>query len=307
MQIVMLEDLKVSKEILDKYTKYYLKKGHELIVCNKQLDDNDKIKLLSNAHIAIIGNQPFNSNLVEAASKLEFLSVGFTGCDHLDKSVFNTNIKISNASGYATVATAELTIAMILNVLRNTVILDKIARNGKTMVGFMGNELSGKTVGIIGQGKIGSHVRKILECFGAKVLVNDIMSNNSYDLDKLLNESDIVTIHCPLNESTKGMFNKKMFSKMKTGAFLINCARGLIIDDSALIDALDSGKIKTCGLDVFDEEPPLNSNHKLLNHKNIIITPHIAYASVESMEKRIKIVFENIDAFLDGKQINIIK
>lgn len=314
MKIVMLEDLAVSKEILDTYVKKYNEQGHELLLCNKTLSKDEKKSLLSDADIAIIGNGKYDAELVQSSANLRFLSVGFTGVDHLDKSIYDTSIMISNASGYATVATAELTINMMLNVLRNTVILDSLTREEKTMAGYIGNELEGKVVGIIGGGKIGIHVAKILKAFGANIIVHDIVRDEELEdlatyttMDTLLKASDIVSLHCPLNEETKHMLDIECFEMMKDTAILINCARGLLINDDDLIYALDTNIIKGCGIDVFDMEPPLKSNHKLLHNDKIIVTPHIAYATKESMEKRIEIVFDNIDAYLNGEQINIIK
>lgn len=314
MKIVMLEDLKVDKNILNTFKNKYDEIGHQLVICDSNLTQETKIKLLSDADIAIIGSQPFTKEMVEASSNLKYLSVGFTGVNHLDESIYNTNIKISNASGYATVATAELTIAMILNVLRNCVILDLKARQQQTMEGYIGNELNSKTVGVIGTGNIGKHVAKILNSFGASLLFYDMNEDEELNelgsyvsLDELLSQSDIITLHCPLNDITKYLIDKSKFDMMKSNAIIINCARGDIINSEDLIDALNNNKISGAGIDVFDIEPPLNTDHILLNNDKITVTPHIAYASKESMVKRINIVFENVDSFLDGNQINIIK
>lgn len=314
MRLVMLEKLEVSKSTLDMFAKKYAKLGHDLVICENDLSKEEKKVLLSDADIAIIANSSFDQDLVQACKNLKFLSVAFTGVDHIDKSIYDTTIKISNASGYATVATAELTVNMMLNTLRNTVVLDKLTREEKTLEGYIGNELSGKVVGIVGGGQIGAHVAKILNVFGANILIYDLYRDKELEefatyttLDTLLKASDIVTLHCPLNDETKGMFNYECFDLMKANAILINCARGMLINDDDLIRALDNNKLRACGIDVFDVEPPINKSHKLLNNDKIIVTPHIAYATKESMEKRVQIVFENIDAYLEGKQINIIK
>lgn len=313
MKIVMLENLVVDTKVLKKYQQIYEKQNHSLEICNKPLSKQEKIILLKDADVAIIGNEKFDKELVDSSKNLKFLSVGFTGVDHIDKFIYDTNIKISNASGYATVATAELTINMMLNVLRNTVKLDSVTRNEDKMGSLIGNELNGKVVGLVGCGVIGSYVAKILNAFGSNVLVYDLYRDEEIEkiatyttLDTLLKASDIVSIHCPLNEETRGMFNSEVFELMKEDAILINCARGAIINDDDLLHALNNN-IRGCGIDVFDIEPPIYKNHKLLSHKNIVVTPHVAYATKESMEKRIKIVFDNIDAFLNNSQINIIK
>ncbi len=313
MNIVMLEDLKVSNSILDKYREKYERLGHTLNLCNEKLSTKEKLERLQDADIAIIGSEPFTSELVEN-SNLKFLSVGFTGVDHLDNSIYETDVKISNASGYATVSTAELTINMILNVLRNTVKLDKVTRDENTFGNLIGHELSEKVVGLVGCGKIGGHVAKILNAFGCSILIYDLYRDKDLEaiatyttFDTLLKASDIVSIHCPLNSETSKMFNYEVFEMMKENAILINCARGAIIDDDSLLRALDNNLIQGCGIDVFDVEPPLNKNHKILQNSKITVTPHVAYATIESMEKRIRIVFDNLDGFLEGNQINVIK
>ncbi len=313
MKIVMLENLNVSNSLLEEYVSKYAKLNHQLEICTTKLTADQKLERLRDAEIAIIGNEPFTSQLV-ANNNLEFLSVGFTGVDHLDSSIYDTNIKISNASGYATVSTAELTINMMLNVLRNSVVLNQVTREEKTMGNLIGNELNGKVVGLVGCGKIGTHVAKILNAFGCNILIYDLYRDQELEsiatyttFDTLLKASDIVSIHCPLTKETTKMFNDEAFEMMKDNAILINCARGAIIDDDALLRALDGNLIKGCGIDVFDVEPPLKPNHKLLSNRKIIVTPHVAYATKESMEKRIKIVFENIDSYLNNSQINIIK
>lgn len=314
MKIVMLEDLKVESSKLSDLEAKYNELGHQLVVCSSNISESDKIKRLEDADIAIIGSQPFTKAMVAASNKLKYLSVGFTGVNHLDESIYNTNIKISNASGYATIATAELTIALILNVLRNCVILDTKARQGHTMDGYIGNELNCKVVGIIGTGKIGKHVAKILNAFGCELMFFDnnedeeLKSIGKYvSLDNLLLQSDIVTLHCPLNDNTKYLIDESKFNLMKDTSIIINCARGDIIKSDDLINALNNNKISGAGIDVFDIEPPLNSDHILLNNNKIVVTPHIAYASKESMVKRLDIVFENVDSYLNGIQKNIIK
>ena len=181
----------------------------------------------------------------------------------------------------------------------------------KNKRGALGNELSGKTVGIIGTGAIGSSVAKILNAFGCKILAYNGFSHKQntdiityLPLKEMLGQSDIITLHCPATPKSKHLINAQTISYMKKGAILINTARGAVVDSLALKNALEKGIIRAAGIDVFDKEPPLEENEPLLSAKNTLLTPHIAFASEESMQKRAKIVFENIDMWLCGKQIN---
>ena len=125
-------------------------------------------------------------------------------------------------------------------------------------------------------------------------------------LDKLLAQSDIVSLHCPLNDESRHLIDKDAIARMKDGAYLINTARGPVVDSQAVADALNSGKLAGAGIDVFEQEPPLDTAHPLLHARNTIVTPHVAFASAESMVARARIVFDNIDAFLSGEQRNIV-
>ena len=179
--------------------------------------------------------------------------------------------------------------------------------------GLVGCELRGKTVGIVGAGAIGCRTAELCHAFGCKVLgykrhvKGDEPSFIEFvSLDELLSRSDIVSLHCPINEDSKHLINAQTISKMKKGAYLINTARGPVVDSQALADALNNGYLSGAGIDVFEKEPPLDTDHPLLHSKNTIVTPHVAFASAESMIARADIVFDNIEAFLSGNQKNII-
>lgn len=207
---------------------------------------------------------------------------------------------------------AELCISFMIQLLRNIAKTEQRCRNGGTKDGLIGNLLCGKTVGIIGAGAIGKRVANICKVFGCRVLaynrskVTDSSIDRQVSLEELLQQSDIVSLHCPLTSDTKGLISKERLEQMKKSALLINTARGGVVDQEALAEALREGKIAGAACDVFDVEPPLPKDHPLLNTPNTIVTPHIAFASVESMEQRAEIVFENLYSWLDGKQINCI-
>jgi phosphoglycerate dehydrogenase-like enzyme len=171
----------------------------------------------------------------------------------------------------------------------------------------------GKTVGIIGMGAIGTRTAELLNVFGCRILgykrhLTGMESSfiEFIPLDELLSRSDIVSLHCPLNEDSRHLINQDTIGKMKQGAYLINASRGPVVDSQALADALNSGYLSGAGIDVFETEPPLDTSHPLLHSKNTIVTPHVAFASAQSMEARAKIVFDNITKWLEGNQTNIV-
>lgn len=186
-----------------------------------------------------------------------------------------------------------------------------MCRSGLTKEGLVGNELRGKTVGIVGSGAIGRRTAELFHLLGCSIIAYDPCRREDtpdyitfYSLDEVLERADIVSLHCPLNDSTRGLIGKEKIALMKESAFLINAARGAIVDSQALADALNHDAIRGAAIDVFESEPPLEQSHVLLHSKNTIVTPHIAFASEESMQLRAKIVFENLFSWLDGNQIN---
>ena len=202
---------------------------------------------------------------------------------------------------------------MALNILRNVSAVEARCREGLTKDGLVGFELKGKTVGIVGFGKIGKRSAELFNAFGCKVLAHSRTVKpdapayvEQVALDELLAKSDIVVLHCPLNDSTRGMINAEKLAMMKRSAILINVARGPVVVAKDLADALNNGVIAAAGIDVFDKEPPLDLNEPLLNCKNCLVTPHVAFATKESMSLRAEIVFDNLAAFLAGEQKNVI-
>lgn len=175
-----------------------------------------------------------------------------------------------------------------------------------------GRLLCGKTIGIVGAGAIGKRVAALCKAFGCRVIaynrsqVTDPVFDAQVTLDELLTQADIVSLHCPLTPQTQGMIGANELAKMKPQALLINTARGAVVDSAALAQALQDGTIAGAACDVFESEPPLPADHPLLHAPNTLLTPHIAFASAESMEQRADIVFDNLYAWLDGKQIHAV-
>lgn len=200
----------------------------------------------------------------------------------------------------------------MIQLLRNVGKTEVRCRNGETKDGLVGNLLCGKTVGIVGAGAIGKKVAALSKAFGCSVIacnrsaVSDPAIDEQVSLEELLKRADIVSLHCPLTAETKGLIGKEQLALMKQSAILINTARGAVVDSDALAQALADGSIAGAACDVSEKEPPLDTAHPLLHSPNTIVTPHIAFASVESMEQRAEIVFNNLYSWLEGKQINAV-
>lgn len=173
--------------------------------------------------------------------------------------------------------------------------------------------MHGKTVGIVGAGAIGTRTAELCKAFGCRVLGNKRHLTGKepsfiefMSLEELLSQSDIVSLHCPLTAETRQLINADRLGMMKQGAYLINTARGGVVDSAALAEALKNGHLAGAGIDVFETEPPLDPAHPLLQAPNVLATPHVAFASEESMEARAAIVFSNLSNWMDGKQENVI-
>ncbi len=314
MNIVLLESLGIPDSLLNEYAKPLTDAGHSFTSYPKDTDPEVQIQRAKQADVIMIANMPLSGQVISACEHLKFIDVAFTGIDHVDlEAAKSKGIKVSNAAGYSTEAVAELTICLMLSLLRNVPQVEARCRDGKTKDGLVGCEIMGKTVGIIGTGAIGTRTAELCSAFGCKVLGNKrrLTGNEPsfiefVSLDELLSRSDIVSLHCPLNEESRHLINRDTIAKMKKGAYLINAARGPVVDSEALAEALNNGYLSGAGIDVFETEPPLDLAHPLLKSKNTIVTPHVAFASVQSMDARAKIVFDNIKNWLEGRQSNII-
>lgn len=309
MKIVLAEPLGVDRKLIEDFSARLSECGHSLTAYStRPADQTDLAERIKDADAVIIANYPLRETAILAAENLRYLNIAFTGVDHVDIDVCRKKgIHVSNASGYSDVAVAELAFSMMLSLARNVRECDEAARCGGTKDGLIGTELYGKTLGVIGAGKIGSTVMKIASAFGCRVIAYsrtvkpelEALGVTFVSLEELMSESDIVTIHIPANASTKGLIDGRMIRLMKQSALLINTARGPIVDSAALADALNSGKIAGAGIDVFEMEPPIPREHPLVTAKNTLLTPHVAFATKEALERRAAIVFENTFAWLN--------
>lgn len=317
MRIVMLEPLAVSPEVLCAMTVGIKDQGHEFIAYEVRVEETAQlIARAKDADILIIANLPLNGEVIKACPNLKMISVAFTGVDHVDmKACREKDITVCNAAGYSTHSVAELALGLMVAVLRNVTACNEVVRKGKTKAGLIGQEIYGKTVGVVGTGAIGMKVARVLRAMDCRILAYSrtqkeevIKAGIEYvDLDTLLAESDIVTLHVPLTEETKYLINKERLAVMKPSSILINTARGPVVDNNALAEALRTGRIAGTGIDVFDMEPPLPDNNPLLNLDNAVLTPHVGFATAEAFYRRAEIVFANIKLWLQGTPQNLVK
>ena len=316
MKIHVIEPLAIDQNKIGLVEKELKAAGHEVVFSSERnIEAEETIRRAKGADIVVIANQPFPAEVVSALPDLKMLCVAFTGLDHVAMDACRErNITVCNASGYSNINVAELTIGLMIDVLRNVTKLDPITRKGGTKDGLVGFDLCGKTVGIIGLGAIGKRVAKMLQGFECKILaydpvltaVPDGLDLELTDMESALKESDLVTLHCPLNDKTRGLIGEKELSLMKESAYLINCARGPVVEDKALVDALKNRKIAGAGLDVFAIEPPLNEKDvPVLGLDNVVVTPHIAFATKEAFVRRADIVVDNILSWIAGSPKNV--
>lgn len=311
-EIVIAQPLGVSKETLDTLLAPLTSRGYHLTLWDSLPENQDDLgNRISKAYLAVIANFPLKKEALDKASSLKYLCVAFTGVDHVDiDTCREKGIAVSNCAGYSTESVAELAIGMMLSLYRKLAEGQDAAAHGKTGAGLRGIEIKDRTVGIIGTGAIGYRTANLAKAFGAKVIgYNRSHSHDDItytDLNTLLQTSDIVSIHLPLTKDTKHFIDKDKLSLMKKDAILINTARGGIIDNEALAEALKKGEIAGAGIDVFDMEPPLPEDYPLLSAPHTVLTPHVGFDTEEAMERRAAIVADNLKSFVEGKQKNII-
>ena len=317
MKISLLEPIGVSQAVLDELSQGLKDRGHEFCYYDTKTTDAEELKRrTAGCDIVMIANNPYPAEVVESADALKMISVAFTGIDHIGvKACKDKDIMICNAAGYSNQTVAELVIGMAIDGLRNVAKANDVVRKGGTSAGIGGREICGRTVGIIGLGKIGMVAAKLFLAFGAKVIAyNRSQSEEAKalgieykSLEEVLSESDIVSLNMPLNDSTRGFISADKIALMKPDTVFINCARGPIVDNEALAKALNEDKLGFACLDVFDMEPPIPEDYPILHAKNTLLTLHQAFISEESMIRRAKIVFDNVYAYLDGNPVNVCK
>ena len=308
MKIVAVEPIGISRQRAEELVERYAAKGCDFVVYpDRKEDEQTLVERMKDADVVIVSNIRLSREVLEKCPKLKFLNVAFTGLDHIDQDYCREKgIVIRNASGYATQAVAELAVGLMLDVYRKITPFDASTRNLQGRNNILGRELHGKTVGLVGTGAIGLRTAAILKAFGCRLLAYSRterqealdMGIEYTTLEDLMQRSDIISLHTPLTAQTKGLISREMLELCKPSAIIINTARGAVIDNEVLAEMLNKGCISGAGIDVYEYEPPLQSNHPLLSAKNVVLLPHVAFATEESFSIRVDIILRNLDEYL---------
>ena len=279
------------------------------------------IERAKDAEVILTNKTPLTKEILDELPMLKYIGVLATGYNVVDvEAAKERNITVTNIPSYGTDTVAQAAIALLLELCHRTGDHSNAVKNGEWTNSpdfcFWNHpiiELSGKTMGIIGYGQIGQTTSRIAQAFGMKVLaynrtrekVIETESVRYATLEELYREADVIMLHCPLTEENEGFINKESIEQMKDSVLIVNNARGALINEADLADALNRGKVAGAGLDVVSEEP-ISEDNPLLKAKNCIITPHIAWASLEARQRLLNIAVENLSKYLEGNPINVV-
>lgn len=267
----------------------------------------------------LLMGQKGDKEMIDAGENLQIISLNAVGFDHVDTAYAKEKgIIVSNSPQAVRVPTAEMTFALILAASKRLAFYDSIVRSGEWIdpseQRYQGLTLQGSTLGIYGMGRIGLTVENFAKAFGMTVVYNDVyrlpedkekeLGVTYLEFDQLIKTADVITIHAPALPSTIHKFNKDVFAKMKNRSYLINAARGPIVSEEALIEALKEGEIAGAGLDVFENEPQVSEGLRSLD--NVIMSPHAGTGTIEGRRTLAEEAADNIIAFFDGKPQNIV-
>lgn len=291
----------------------------EVTLYQKTESEAEAIERIGNHEIVLVNKVPITERILEACPNIRLICVQATGYNIVDTAACtHRGIPVCNVPDYGTAAVAQFTLALMLELCHRIGLHDTLVHGGKwcrsSTFCFWDTpqmELGGKTLGIIGFGRIGQAVAKLAQAFGMRVLAYSRSRRETeipveyVDLQTLLSESHFISLHCPLFPENIRMVNKEFLDKLREGAFLINTARGGLVDEQALAEALAAGKLAGAAVDVVTEEP-MKEYNPLLTAPNCIITPHIAWAPKESRQRLLDCCVENIRAFLQGKPRNVV-
>ena len=312
MNIHIIEPIGQSETAIRSRLKDLVEKGgHRLLMRDTRgLSDAELLPIVRDADVLLLSYRPLSRAVIEGCPHLKMICVAFTGLDHVDQEACKARgIILHNAAGYAVHAVSELAIGLMIATLRRIVSADATVRAGGDNRELAGHELFGKTLGVVGCGAIGLQVARLGNAFGCRVLgferhvlrVEDVPIEQ-VTLDELLDRSDIISLHLPFTVETRGFIGREQFARMKPSAILINTARGLVVDQPSLIEALDQNRLAAAGLDVFDTEPPLPANHPILKASNTVLLPHIGFETAEAISAKADIALRYLVDFLSATQ-----
>lgn len=312
MKIVILDKASIGEDtplgVLDRFG--------EVVVYDSSTPD-EAIERAACADVIILNKVKVTRQLMEAAKQLKLVCVFATGYDNIDITAAKEhNIGVCNVPGYSTDSVTLFTVSTVLALYSRLYDYNSFVRSGEYFKVGLPNRLTpvyhdlrGKVWGIIGYGNIGRSVGRIASAFGARVIVNKRTPSEDaecVDIDTLCRESDIITIHCPLNDQSRGLIKSERLAIMKPSVVLVNEARGAVVDEDAVANAIEEGRIGAFGCDVYSVEP-LGPDHpfsRIMDRPNVLLTPHAAWGSYESRARCIEIIAQNIDSFIEGKSLN---
>lgn len=297
-----------------------LEKLGELTVYDRTAPE-DIVERIGNAQAVIVNKVPITEETLKHCPEIRYIGVLATGYNVIDiKAARKRNIPVCNIPTYGTTAVGQFAMAMLLEICHHTAHHSQAVHEGRwennpdwCFWDYPLIELAGKTMGIIGYGRIGQNTGRLAQAFGMNVLAYDKFRNPELvtetcryaGLEELFSASDVIFLHCPLFPETEGIINKQNINKMKDGVIILNNSRGPLINEQDLREALDSGKVYAAGLDVVSAEP-IRGDNPLLGAKNCIITPHISWAPKESRQRLMNIAVENLEAFMHGTPQNVV-
>lgn len=288
---------------------------------NDRVPSSEVLSHIEDADIVLLNKSVLTRDILEKCKNLKFISVIATGYNTVDTlAARELGISVSNVPSYGTEGIGQHAFALLMEITNHVGYHDAEVRKGRKagpedwcFWDYPSIELENKVLGIIGMGRIGQITARAGQAFGMKILAYDKYKNTSLEsdtlryceLDELLSSSDVISLHCPLFPETENIINKDTIAKMKDGVIIINNSRGALIDEQALADALNSGKVYGAGLDTVRNEP-ISADNPLLSAKNCYITPHISWTAVEGRQRLATYAIENVKAFLDGNPKNIV-
>ena len=295
--------------------------GELMVYDRTPLDNATEIQSrIGDADVVITNKTPISALTIEQCQNIKYIGVLATGYNIVDTDYAKKQgIIVTNIPTYGTAAVGQFAIALLLEICHHIGHHSKAVHDGRWTSNtdwcfwdYPLIELDGKNMGIIGFGRIGQVTGRIAKALGMRVMAVDSYRNEEgrsiaeyVDMDTLLKEADVISLHCPLYPATTGIINKESITKMKDGIIIINNSRGPLIVEEDLAQALNSGKVYAAGVDVVSDEP-IKSDNPLLTAKNCIITPHISWASKESRARLMNTAVENLEAFVEGKPINVV-
>jgi glycerate dehydrogenase len=318
MKIVFLETDSLGDDV--DYTPFY--NIGEVIKYNNS-DANENSQRVREADIIVANKIPMNEELLQHAEKVKLICLTATGTNNVDFSYTNKRkIAVANVKSYSTKSVVQHTFALLFYVYEKLSYYDDFVKSGEytnsdvfSRFDEKFNELFGKTWGIIGLGEIGREVAAVAKAFGCRIIYYSTSGKNNHssyervEFETLLKDSDIISIHAPLNAETENLIDKKALKAMKKTGVLLNLGRGKIIDEEALTWALEEEEIAAAGLDVLSAEPMAKDNPllRIKDSTRLIVTPHIGWATVEARSRCLSEVYENIVAYLQGEERNLVK